>query len=152
MGANFSKEKGTRAENLAKTILKEYTGLSWERTPLSGALDEKHGIKADIYLPAKNNIYCVEVKHYEKDHVNTSIFTSKNPQLFGWWDQTIRQSEQVRKKPLLIFKHDRSKLFVAFKDQPNNIFNYVFISINDYDFYISLLEDWLQYEQPKFVD
>lgn len=150
MSANFSKEKGTRAENLAKDVLKKYTGLNWQRTPLSGALHEKHGIKADLYIPNEKNIYCIEVKHYKEDHLNSTVFTGKNPQLFIWWNQTVRQSNQTNKNPLLIFKHDHSKLFVAYEDLPNLV-NHIYININSSNLFISLLEEWLEQEQPKFI-
>ena len=37
-----SKQKGTRAEILIRNRLIELSGLGWERTPGSGALDPKH--------------------------------------------------------------------------------------------------------------
>lgn len=151
MASNLSKDKGTRAENLAKEILRKYTGLNWERTPLSGALHEKHGLKSDLYIPNEKNLYCVEVKHYKDDHLNTTLFTGKNPQLFAWWDQTVRESGQVNKKPLLIFKHDRSKMFVAWEDLPNTNINHMVICIGKYQFFIALLEDFLVLESPKFI-
>lgn len=149
--SNFSKEKGTRAELAARDVLRKYTGLSWERTPLSGALDEKHGLKSDLYVPNEHNLYCVEVKHYEDDHLTSQILTSKNPQLIQFWQQAVRQGTQVGKKPLLIFKHNRSKMFVAFMDLPTADYRKVFIEVLEYNFYVSLLEDWLLHEKPTFT-
>lgn len=149
--SNPSKEKGTRAETLIKETLIKYTKLPWERTPLSGALDPKHGLKSDLYIPNEHNIYTVECKHYKEDHLTSQILTSKNPQLIEWWIQTVRQGSQVGKKPLLIFKHDRSKMFVAYEDMPTMDYRIIFIQILGYEFYISLLEDWLTHEKPKFI-
>lgn len=146
-----SRAKGATAETKVRDELRKYTRLKWERVPGSGALDPKHRLKGDLYIPSIENIYCVEVKHYKDDHLNTSIFTGKNPQLIQWWEQTIRESAQINREPLLIFKHDRSKIFCAFKDMPNRYFNYMFININNHEFYIALLEDWIKYEQPKFT-
>ena len=143
--------KGAKAETDVKNILKTHTKLGWERTPGSGALDEKHGLKGDLYIPNKENVYCVEVKHYEDDHLTSQILTSKNPQLIQWWEQAIRQGKQVDRKPLLIFKHNRSKIFVAYEDMPNVDYKMIMISVKDYEFYISILEDWLIYEKPKFI-
>jgi len=49
--ANKSKAKGTRAETACCVVLRKYTGWNWERIPLSGALDAKHGLKGDVYIP-----------------------------------------------------------------------------------------------------
>lgn len=146
-----SRDKGARAEAQAKALLKEKTGLKWERTPGSGALNEKHGLKGDLYIPNSRNNYCVEVKHYKEEQFNTSLFTGKNPQLIDWWEQAVRQGKQVQRKPLLLFKHDRSKWFVAFEDMPTHNYRYAFINIEPYEFYVATLEDYLTLEKPKFV-
>lgn len=143
--------KGAKAETDAKIILKKHTGLGWERTPGSGALDEKHLLKGDLYCPGKENLYCVEVKHYEEDHLTSQILTSKNPQLIEWWQQATRQGLQVGKKPLLIFKHNRSKMFVAFEDLPTSEYRKIYVEVLQYSFYIAILEDWLLHEKPKFI-
>lgn len=147
-----SRAKGARGETQIRDFLKTKTGLSWERTPGSGALHEKHSLKGDLYVPNKENLYCVEVKNYAEDHLTSAILTSKTPQLIDWWKQAVRQGIQVSRKPLLIFKFDRSKIFVAFQDMPSsNNFRHMFICIDGYEFYVSLLEDWINHENPKFV-
>ncbi len=151
MSSNPSKEKGTRAETLARDALRKLTGLKWERVPGSGALDEKHGLKADLYVPNEKNLFCVEVKHYKDDHFNTGLFTHKSPQLIEFWEQTIRESNQVGKEPLLIFKHDRSKLFAAYREMPSANYRYVFISVLNHEFYVANLDDYIMYEKPKFI-
>lgn len=143
--------KGAKAETDAKIILKKHTGLGWERVPSSGALDPKHMLKGDLYLPNKDNLYAIEVKWYESDHLTSQLLTSKNPQLIQFWEQAVRQGIQVGKKPLLIFKHNRSKFFVAFEDIPSTDYRNMCIEAMDYIFYVAVLEDWLLYEQPKFV-
>lgn len=145
-----SRAKGARAEVQVRDRLRELTGLPWERTPGSGALDPKHLLKGDLYLVGEKNLYSVEVKHFAEDQFTSSIFTAKSPILFTWWDQASRQGRQVNKKPLLIFKHDRSKMFVAFEDIPNKDYLYVCIQYKD-PFFVSLLDDWYEAEQPKFI-
>lgn len=147
-----SRVKGAKAETVVRDMLRKYTGLSWERVPGSGSLDPKHNLKGDLYIPGKDNIYVVECKHYADDHFTTELFTSKNPILISWWEQCVRQGIQVNKKPLLIFKHDRSKLFVMHdSDYPTSKYRVATISILDYNTIVSLLEDWLIYEKPKFI-
>jgi hypothetical protein len=111
-----SRQKGRTAELKCRDELRKLTGLMWERTPMSGALDAKHMMKGDIYVPQVDTIYCIEVKHYKDDHVDTKLITGKNPMLLTWWAQAVREAGQMNKEPLLVFKHDRSKWFVAFKD------------------------------------
>ena len=143
--------KGATAETKARDELRKLTGLKWERVPGSGALHEKHGLKGDLYVPGEKNLYCVEVKHYKDDHFNTSLFTSKSPQLITFWEQTLRESDQVGKKPLLIFKHDRSKLFAAQLEMPTANYNHCFVSILDHAFFVSTLDDFVKNEKPQFI-
>lgn len=146
-----SRLKGARAETIVRDKMRELTGLQWERVPSSGALDPKHGLKGDLYVPNEKNLFCVEVKHYAEDQFTTTLFTAKNPILLEWWAQAERQGKQVNKTPLLIFKHDRSKVFCAFHEIPTGMYNFVSICINDNYFHIALLDDWMKHEKPKFV-
>lgn len=145
------RRKGARAEGLIKDALIKATGLSWERVPSSGALDPKHGLKGDLYVPNEKNLYVVEAKHYAEDHLNSTVLTSKSPQLIEWWEQAIRQGVQVAKIPILVFKHDRSKLFVAYKDMPSGDYDYIFVTAKGHEFFVALLDDWLANESPKFI-
>lgn len=140
--------KGSKAETVIRDALRKATGLSWERTPGSGALDPKHKLKGDLYVPDAINLYCVECKHYADDHLTSKVLTDRSPQLLEWWAQAVRQGEQVDRKPLLIFKFDRSKLFVAYNDMPTSGLKNVLV--ND-TIFVSLLEDWITNEKPKFV-
>ena len=143
--------KGARAETAIKEFLRDKTGLPWERVPGSGALDPKHMLKGDLYIPNEKNTYSVVVKHHAEDQLTSSILTAKSPILLDWWSQCVRQANQTKRKPLLIFKFDRSKIFVAFADIPSALYNNVFIDINGYSFYVALLEEWLSKENPKFI-
>ncbi len=109
-----SRAKGRTAELKCRDELRNLTDLMWERTPLSGALSAKHKMKGDVYVPGIPLKYCVEIKHYADDHINTTLLTGKNPLFVGWWEQTIREAQQMENEPLLIFKHNRSKWFAAF--------------------------------------
>jgi len=143
--------KGARAETLIRDQLRANTGLTWERVPSSGALDPKHGLKGDLYVPNEKNLYCVEVKHYADDHLTSKMLTDKNPQFIEWWEQAVRQGKQIDKIPLLLFKFDRSKIFAAFQDIPSADYRYLFFNGLGYEVYISLLEDFIKYEQPEFI-
>lgn len=148
-----SRAKGARTESSIRDLFRKHTGLQWERVPGSGALDQKHGLKGDLYVPNEKNIFCVEAKGYAEDHLTSAVLTSKSPQLLKFWEQAVRQGKQVDKLPLLVFKHDRSKVFVAFDSShlPNGKYPYILINRDGYEFFVALLEDWLCYEQPKFI-
>jgi hypothetical protein len=149
-----SRQKGARTETLARDMLRKHTGLNWERVPGSGALDPKHQLKGDLYIPGVINRFCVEVKGYAEDHINSGLLTHKTPQLIEWWQQTDRQARQVDKLPLLIFKYDRSKLFVATVAYDLDILDnrwLLYSNGGDYEFYIMLLEDWLSGPTIKFI-
>jgi hypothetical protein len=143
--------KGARAETQMRDQLRLATNLQWERVPSSGALDPKHGLKADLYVPNEKNLYAVEAKHYAEDHLTSKILTGKSPQFFEWWGQAVRQGKQVDKIPLLLFKFDRSKTFVAFEDMPSGDMDYFFIVSHGYEVYVALLDEWLGSEAPKFI-
>lgn len=143
--------KGATGETVVRDMLRKYTKLKWERVPGSGALDPKHGLKGDLYVPNSHNIYCIEVKNYADDHLTSKILSSKSPQLIDWWEQTLRESAQVGKEPLLIFKFNRSKLFVAYLDLPPDSLSYMSIHTEKHDFFVSMLEDFLAKHAPNFI-
>ena len=146
-----SRAKGAKAEADLVKKLSDFTGLIFKRIPMSGALDAVHGLKGDLYVPGSLNIFCIEVKHYKDDHLTSKILTDKTPQIIEWWEQTIREAAQISRKPLLVFKFDRSKWFVGFKDMPSTLDEYLFLSINSHEFYVAKLDDWLTHEKPRFV-
>lgn len=150
-----SRQKGARAESVIKKELIRLTGLNWQRVPASGALSAQHGLKGDLYIPQTNMYYSVEAKHYKDDHLTSKLLTSKNPQLLEWWRQAIRQAKQTDKEPLLIFKFDRSKMFVAYEQPIPNCKRYMEIYMDEADgehiFYISMLQDFCKNKGVKWT-
>ena len=147
-----SRAKGARAESDIVDKLSKHTGLGFKRIPMSGALDAAHGLKGDVYVPNVTNIFCIEIKHYADDHLTSKVITDKTPKLLEWWEQTIRESAQISRHPLLIFKFDRSKHFVAYLDMPqSDSYTWMFIHLGKHEFYVAKLDDWLNCENPKFT-
>lgn len=146
-----SRAKGARAETAVRDKMRELTGLNWERVPSSGALDPKHGLKGDLYVPNEKNLYCVEVKHYSSSHIDHLLISGKNHQLIEWVTQAVRQGEQVEKLPLLIFKHDRSPIYCAFLSIPEFTEPFIFVAREGREVYISLLEDYIKHNKPEFI-
>jgi hypothetical protein len=145
-----SKDKGNRTELLVRDTLRKLTGLQWERTPLSGALNAVHGLKADLYIPNEHNLFSVEVKGYKDDHISSKILTDKTPQIEVWWIQAARQATETSKRPLLIFKHDRGKLFCATDILvADDVPRYIYISYLDIS--VLRLEDFINYCKPEWI-
>ena len=140
--------KGAEGERQVRDLLKGHTGLAFERVPMSGALDY---LKGDIFLPNMHNNYCIEVKFYKDSHFNDKILTALKSNVFiRWWDQTIEQAKKAGAKPALFFKYNRSKIFVAQRDKPENGLNYMYVS--HLGCYVSLAHEWILLENPSFTN
>ena len=138
-----SRRKGAVAEGKARDELRKATGYVWERIPGSGALDAKHGLKGDLYIPKLDNRFCVEVKHYKDDQLTSKLLSSKSPTFHTWWEQAVRQAGQVDKEPLLIFKYDRSKWFIAFKEEViSPLDHYLSYSYKEHYIHVCLLTEF----------
>ena len=147
-----SRQKGARAETVVRDELRKLSGFQWERIPASGALSAVHQLKGDLYVPGEYNNYCVEVKHYSDDCLGSLYLTGVNPQLSQFWEQTVRESGQVNKKPLLIYKYDRSKLYACMSDLlvPNNEYPHRYLYSYE-GFYITKLEQWVNFCNPEWI-
>lgn len=140
-----SRAKGQRGEYLVRDMLRDATGLQFERVPSSGALSY---LKGDLYVPDAKNLFCIEVKNYEKSPLTDKIFTNKTNYFLQWWDKIVKQAELKLQQPLLFFKYSRSKVFVATTIEPKNC---KYMYINWLDCYVILAEEWLQQEKVEFV-
>lgn len=140
--------KGAEGERQVRDLLRKHTELEFQRVPMSGALDF---MKGDIFLPNMHNNYCIEVKFYKDSHFSDKILTAKKSNVFiQWWNQTIEQAKKAGAKPALFFKYNRSKIFVAQKDKPENGLDYMYVSF--LGCYVSLAQDWLILEKPSFTN
>jgi hypothetical protein len=141
-----SKAKGDRGEYLVRDLLREYTGLKFERVPASGALSY---LKGDLYVPGKTNRFCIEVKNYEQSPLNDKIFTNKSNYLLKWWEKISTQAEQQEQLPLLFFKYTRSKVYVVTDIEPVNLTRYMKLAWLNCN--VALAEEWLTEEKVEFL-
>ena len=140
--------KGAEGERQVRDLLRKHTELEFQRVPMSGALDY---MKGDIFLPNMHNNYCIEVKFYKDSHFNDKILTALKSNVFiRWWEQTTEQAKKAGAKPALFFKYNRSKIFVAQRDVPENGLNYMYVS--HLGCYVSLAHEWLLLENPGFTN
>ena len=141
--ATNSRQKGKKGESLVQDFLHEYTDYTSELTPGSG-----NGlIKGDLHIKGKNNFFCIEVKNYAESPLTDKIFTSKTNNLIQWWTKLVVQSKN--KSPLLFFRYNRSKLFVATSIKPTEVKKY--LDINWLNCYIMLAEEWITKEDIKWL-
>lgn len=141
-----SKAKGNRAEYLVRDMLRKYTKLDWNRTPASGALGAQFKMKADLFVPGEKNLFSVEVKSYQDDHVSSKILVNSTSPLFDWWEQVTKDAKSNCNKPFLVYKYNRSKLFCMTEeiyDAPNHLF------ISQLNTFIYPLEPFLQEKNIK---
>ena len=142
-----SRAKGSRGEYIVRDILRDYTGLGFERVPNSGALSY---LKGDLYVPNRKNRFCIEVKNYEDSPLSDKIFTNKSNYLVKWWEKIVLQATELHQEPLLFFKYTRSKVFVCTINEPKNMKQYM--SIAWLNCHVALAEDWLKAEQVRFLN
>lgn len=142
-----SRTKGQRGEYLVRDLLREKTGLQFERVPSSGALSY---LKGDLYVPDKKNIFCIEVKNYEKSPFSDKLFTNKTEFLITWWNKIKDQANNRFQKPLLFYKYSRSKIFVVTEIPPKDDTKHMYIS--SLDCFLMLAEEWLEKEKVNFID
>ena len=138
--ANKSKIKGAAYEAKIKRYLNSHLDIEFERMPLSGAIEY---LKGDIWTPHDTAAwpYCIECKHY-KDIQWNNLLTAKTTDLLQFWRQTVREAEVMRKKPLLIFRWNRSKDFVGWNDDIT-VDHYIEIKSFGCHFKITQLDDWI---------
>lgn len=141
-----TRTKGLRAEYAVRDMMREHTGLPWERTPSSGALE---WAKGDLFLPNTKQNVIVEVKHYKDSALNDKLLTSTTNNILKWWNKLEHQAKVTNTAPILFYKYDRSKWFVATGVQPTKLKKYLYI--NHISCYNMLAEDWLKEEWNTYV-
>jgi len=143
-----SRAKGARGEYLVRDLLREHTGLQFERVPSSGALEY---LKGDLYVPHRKNKFCIEVKNYADSPLSDKIFTAlKTNNLIRWWNKLKQQAKGGNQEPLLFFKYNRSKIFVVTEEVPKCTEMYMYIAwLNAY---ILLADEWLTEEYIELLE
>ena len=145
--ASASKLKGSAFEAKVVKILSESLGLDFKRMPLSGAISY---LKSDIWLPSDTAAwpFSVECKHYaELDHNN--FLTAKSTDILSFWEQVSKDAITMKKKPLLIYRWNRSKDFAAYNDFTIECKSYLEVNSFGHHFRIALLTDWLDAYKKK---
>ena len=143
-----SRAKGARGEYIVRDVLREATGLQFERVPNSGALEY---LKGDLYVPNEKNRFCIEVKNYSESPLNDKIFTAQRTNnLIKWWKKVVQQAQGGNQEPLLFFKYNRSTVFVVTAEKPLS-FGSQYMYINWLECYVMIADEWLKEEKPEFL-
>ena len=92
-----SRAKGARGEYLVRDLLRQHTGLQFERVPMSGALEY---LKGDLYVPNEKNFFCIEVKNYAESPLSDKILSQiKTNNLWRWWRKLVTQAIAGKQRP-----------------------------------------------------
>lgn len=140
--------KGARGEKIVKDLLIKHTGLEWVNTPASGALGYQHRMKGDLMVRGKNTKYLVEVKNYAESPISDKILTTMS-NFEAWWEKACDQAYKTGKHPLIFFRYNRSKVFVATELKPTKVEKY--LDIPWLFCYIVEAEIWLEREKIEWL-
>lgn len=141
-----TRSKGLRGEYAVRDLLREYTGLPWERTPSSGATEHTKG---DIYIPQTKQFAIIEVKNYAESALTDKVLTASTNNINKWWTKLSHQASLHKCKPLLFFKYNRSKWFIGTDEKPTKLNKYLYLSPQMC--YITLADEWLETEWKNYV-
>lgn len=138
-----SRQKGKLGEAKVKEFLEKGSGHIFEFTPGSG----NGKIKGDLYIPKVNNRFCIEVKNHAESPFCDKVLTNRSNPFVTWWNKLKKECGSMQ--PLLFFKYNRSKLFVATDMKPVNVEKY--IDIPWLKCYIMLSDEWIGKEKIEWL-
>lgn len=141
-----SKTKGRSFEYVVRDAFSNNFDNKFERVPLSGALEY---LKGDVYCPWLPDFpYCIEAKHHKEVPWNNLISAKKSSLLLDFWKQTVREAEQMKKNPLLVYKWDRSKIYCCW-DDATKLTDQITVEVNSLYFKMGLFDEWLKTVKTK---
>lgn len=170
------KAKGSSFENvIAKLLTKTFDPFVFKRSQSSGAILGGSNVKNihhfgttaknlfvgdvvpinedDILITHKKKFrYSIECKFYKTSDSFASLFNQ--PQLINWFNQACTDADKVDKEPLLIFKFNRTPVFVALLNTDVIIDNTVCIT-NDKllkPMKIMLLDNYIQHPHDWIIN
>lgn len=137
---NKSKIKGSSYEAKIRDLLTKELKIEFKRMPLSGSLEY---LKGDLWTPHDTAAwpYCIECKHYAEVNWN-GLLTAKSSDLLNFWRQAVREAEVMKKKPLVIYRWNRSKDYICWNDSIELKLQIIYSGF-DCNFKMGLLSDWL---------
>ena len=139
--ASRSKIKGSAYEAKIRDLLTKELKIEFKRMPLSGSLEY---LKGDLWTPHDTAAwpYCIECKHYAEVNWN-GLLTATSSDLLNFWRQAVREAEVMKKKPLVIYRWNRSKDYICWNDEIE-LEKQIHCQVFDCDFKMGLLQDWLK--------
>ena len=135
--------KGSRFEYKIRDLLTDYTGVKWDRVPMSGA----GAMKGDLYCLTNHYYYCFECKSFKDTVIQENLLSAKSNNIYQWWTQTVREAKQMSRKPALVFKKDRGKPLILVEEDHSNLNRlglHNTLGEEPINGYIYLFEEWLQ--------
>ncbi len=109
-----ARDKGSAFERKTAKTLGAWWGHDFHRTPGSGSLHwgSSNNVAGDIVTPPEADFpYVIECKDHNDDWTLESVVLNK-ADVKNWWAQVVNDSLSVKKTPMLVFKRNRSSVFI----------------------------------------
>jgi len=117
-----SYRKGSNFERLIAKILSKRLGIEIIRVPQSGAFSSTHQTNyagGDLLCADKEKFFpfLFELKHQNKTNLLLDVLNLKKrkKEIFEWIDQAERDGKRIGKIPIIIFRLNRSPIFLIIK-------------------------------------
>jgi hypothetical protein len=110
-------------------------------------------MKGDLYCVNANYTYCFECKSFADSVIMENLLSAKSNNIYGWWEQCVREAKQMNRVPALVFKKDRGKPLIAVEEEhPINTLKLTSTLGDEFvDFNIYLFEEWLEVKDAKEI-
>lgn len=141
-----SYRKGSDFERKIAKILTEKLGFEIIRVPMSGAFASSYNtdfVAGDLTPTSKDIFFpfVFELKHHNKNNVVLDILNPQksNKDLIEWCKQAEAEAKRLNKIPIVVFRLNRSPIFVVMKVEDVAKFNNTLFLINPFQkilFYI----------------
>lgn len=147
-----SKDKGNRLERQVSTLLSEWAGAKFMRTPMSGAIHnfKDKRVVSDIVAPLSigNWPFSIECKNTENNwELNTYIEGTAT--FWKQWAQAWDDSQREQLLPMLVFSKNYRDIFVTITEDAYNLLeleipNRVIIKSTEYSLVVMVFKDFLK--------
>jgi len=119
-----SKKKGSSVERQVAKLMSAWWGEEFSRSPSSGMFATTHAtalsslgvdIAGDLICPS-DFPFNVEVKARKSIDLFDAARNGKQSEIWGWWEQSVRDANQTKKFPLVIFKENNKQFYCMIDD------------------------------------
>lgn len=132
----------TKGSNFERKTAKSFGGwwnAEFHRTPGSGSLhwSSSNNVAGDVVTPTEANFpFVIECKDHKDNWTLESVVLNKSD-VKNWWAQVVNDAISVNKVPMLVFKRNRSDIFIML---PYNTTLFTYLEENTIDCMITYVQ------------